>query len=796
MAWVDPPPFHEVKRTAETAYLRAQELLPLVERARSAAEEARGPAAEAEQRFQEAYARLTEVQGQAHSLQDELRARAGPALGGNEVVADAMLRHHAASRLEHFRDGLSNVAFWQPLPHTMQSLTWLNGATMLTQAAAVVSNEVAYLLGCVAVTMPLMDDSLWDVALHWSVAASSHAPWANKIPPGWHTSPAISHPRGSTAWETPLSVLAPVIDGEVATSAVVHSVLIQIPLDDFLKQRGGIKFVVRRTDGGAPEWIKPNDHSDFWLDFGPAIDIFNGLLRSGQAERVDEHDGDDTTPSEGKVVNNAKPTVMTSQEALEAIDGLEEWSWAVALSQENMDEDKEESTSDDDSFGQEIDAKNEKHAEAPMAQWVSAIDRWEVLGNSPPRQPPSLSRQVQHLRAILLAAQASELPVLPSDEASHSDLNRDNAGQTMQQQDLHGREKEIERAKLAADLLVRCEDVDDSFLQSYDAAALTARHAQQERERLWEAHTNATDEAARLQTEAFSATEAARRSVGAMRGRPAEVTVNELAALAAHVAGAEETSRTLWSGLWPFGSGRQLVFVGQKVCRVGGLDAHIVIQVYLEGEAAAVKAAVEAFKAAEEREALNDEQASSDDQDLVGPWQAAASVADRPTSSSSPPSPLQSGAAGSCTVDVVSSQRCAFDTAIIAVAAGESFPDSGLHAPVHLHLGAVSHQHAKWMQLPARWESVPPSNEAIDGPLPWIPMQTYAMTRSDGSPAAVDPVLHAACLRLPFGEAGARHAPRGLEMVLKTADHRWVQQADGKNFYIELPVVAVTGGQQ
>jgi hypothetical protein len=224
------PPYGEIKSAAEAAYERAAAALPQLERAQAAASQAREPAADAERRWQEAHSRVSEVQGQAHAALQEVRAGAEAALGGADLVTAQMLRHHASRRLAAFRAGLGEVSLWRDFAPDERRLSWLPGAAMAGQVAACVSGGEAWVVAVVAVARPPLDDSLRGVLLHWGVADGPGAGWMGAIPQGWRTEPGVSQPCGATAWETGMAAHAPVLEGEPATSAVVHSVLIQVPM--------------------------------------------------------------------------------------------------------------------------------------------------------------------------------------------------------------------------------------------------------------------------------------------------------------------------------------------------------------------------------------------------------------------------------------------------------------------------------------------------------------------------------------------------------------------------------------
>ena len=141
--------------------------------------------------------------------------------------------------------------------------------------------------------------------------------------------------------------------------------------------------------------------------------------------------------------------------------------------------------------------------------------------------------------------------------------------------------------------------------------------------------------------------------------------------------------------------------------------------------------------------------------------------------------------------------RPAFDTVVVSVTVAEAFPKNALDAPILLHFGAVPHHNGKWRAPPSGWKSFPTEGSAEGSPppsapgsLPWVPLQPFTITRTDGSVVFVDPVRYGACLRFPLTEV-ADCGARGIEFVLKTRDGRWLQpgSGNGDNFYMELPAL-------
>lgn len=785
--------FESLKESAEDGYSRALSLLPSLQRALNAAESARVPAAEADVAWQEAYNTLTSIQGEAHDMQKELKDKSLEAFGGPVLMAEALLRHHVAQRIQTYRNETSDVTFWEALAQNSSRLEWLPGATMLTQIAVMVVENVPCVVGCVAVCMPL-DSSLRDVVIHWSVAENSFAPWAKRIPNGWRTCPDVSHPRGSSAWETPMSIHAPVIRGESITSTVVHSVLLQIPLEDFLDSGGGIKFVLRRADGGHPEWIKLGDHIDFWLDFEPALTTLSSLIKSENAS---------VASTEGVAVAQSN-SVGLKKLSSRHVDSLDEWGWARALgTSSNTNQESIRSASKTQGkelfYGRtEILRYTASIVEEAYKHWAEAIERWDQLGDFPPRQPPSLSRQVKEAQ-IILSTFKEDLDAVLFDLERAKKLLQDE-GQIaipadLQEEMLERWRKDIQRqSQIVSDVLKKTEEVDDTLLNSYDAAALKSRTTQQERERLWEIYTHAKDEAHHLQMEALSATDKARKDLGTLRGRSQEIGKEELSALAYHIVKANNTSSSAWSSLWPFGTGRQSVFVQQKAFQTGGINGSMIAQIYLEGDSNKIRKVFEDYRMIYSHDHKGD--AGEEENVLIAlERDFVKTVLDRVMEKNK-----LSGAQASSNDTLsktkgTSKHSQVFDTVIVSIAMGEAFPNGNLRAPVMLHMGSVVHQGAKWRPLPHGWTADNDSNTAEEcqgaDQLPWIPMKTFEMSESDGTPAAVDPLLHAICIRIPLVEI-SKSGVKGLELVFKTSDGRWIQLHGGGNFHVEIPVSAVS----
>lgn len=810
--------FQEIKTEADQAYTRACELLPALEEAQSIAHDAHEPAQEADRIWQDAHNRLSEVIGQAHATINELRDGAETALGGGNSVTADMLRHHANYRLDSFKDSLrGETALYKRFKPNLQQLSWLPGAALITQSAVCISEEVPYLLACISIAMPPLHDDLRSMLLHWSLSDSPAAAWANSIPQGWHTSPGVSQPYGLTAWQTNFGPYAPVIGGEAASSATVFSVVVQIPIEGFLEEQGGVKFVLKRSDGGHPEWIKPGNNSDFWVDFSEPIALYR-KVRLASEKLEFEAAASALASSSAEAITTfpapAKPTTFTEEDlSAIAVDSLDAWGWAraIALSSRDMSssgsedeaqaqaqaiigEAKEGNSVAVDETSDEINTMLEKDEEEKPSGWLAAISSWEPIGDYPAQPSFALSKQVQQLRLILSAAQHHLHDQNDNSTNTESEFSSSNNNEVESE-----KENQAQRAQQVAALLSRCHEVDET-LQIYDAASLEARRAQQEKERLWEMYKTASDEASRLAIEVSAAVESARRHAATLRGRSAEVTQHDLETVASQMAESSGNGDSSSGSFWPFsafGSGdsvrRQVAFVSQNVAHVAGLDATMLMQVYLEGNARGVQAALSGTTYSSATGVLTTDSSEASSALSTNP--------DTDNGAEASPTTLDNTDATSA---APKKPPPAFDTIVISICVAESFPhtttntSAGLLAPVLLHFGAVPHQHGKWRAPPVGWKSQPSEGSiegspapAAPGTLPWVPLQQFTITKKDGSPAFVDPIMHGACLRLPLAEVAASGI-RGLEFVLKTTEEgSWLMPASGQggNFYVEIPLL-------
>lgn len=269
--------FEELRTAASEAVASAQSKLPLLEQAKTTAERAKDPAADAERVWQEAHARLTRLQQEANSTIKQLREDVTAAAGGEEGATAALLERHVSERLEHYRVNHNLVASndWKVYAPRDLPLSSIPGGRMMYQLAAAEVEGAKYAVVALGIANPFLFDNLRSLLLHWGCTEGAHAGWSQP-PKGWHTSPGVSTPAGSLAWETVLGAFAPVMQGEPVIDSAAYSVVLQVPLEGSLELRGGIKAVLKRTDGGQPEWIKAGQHNngDFFLDFQPVINHF------------------------------------------------------------------------------------------------------------------------------------------------------------------------------------------------------------------------------------------------------------------------------------------------------------------------------------------------------------------------------------------------------------------------------------------------------------------------------------------------------------------------------------------
>ncbi|KAL4425473.1 hypothetical protein ABPG75_009489 [Micractinium tetrahymenae] len=754
--------FAELRAAASEAVSSAQSKLPALEQAKRSAEQHREPAAEAERQWQELHGRLTALQAEAASAMKELRSGVVATAGSEPVATMAVLRSHVAERLQHFQEshGLAGAQEWRVFRPTDLPLHSIPGGRMAYQVAAVDDDGQRYAVVAVAISNPFLVENLRSLIMHWGVAEGPGSGWTQP-PKGWHSSPGVSTPAGDRAWETVFGAFAPVVQGEPLVDATVYSVVLQIPLEGMLELRGGVKCVLRRTDHGQPEWIKagPHNNGDFFLDFSPAIQMFERRRRAVQAAAIAQarEAARLAALEKAAAAAKAKGDRAATKELAAAVK-----EWANLL----------ESDEWDDSAGEE------PPEEEPVPVLVSSIDDEEPVGPEPPRW-------IQQIESY---TQLSDLP----SERTTSDHVR-----TLHRLATAVAEARHDGATEARDLLSRCLEV-ERLLQQVDLLELNTRAAQQEKEQLQAMYKSAMDESAHLMNELTHAAEAARRTAVKLRGRETEVTQRDLEAVAQQAA-EELLKKSSGGGFWPFKEEeRQLVFVQQKVMEVAGMDATVVVQVFVEGTKAAVEAATSPKKAAADSEGEEDEEAA---EEVAAADSAAAAAADgKPAAAAGGKKEAKEAAKekkggkekeGAKGKKRKEKKAPGFEHVVLGVAVGEAFPDNHIKTPIIMHMGCVAHQYAKWRPPPLKWSCTPAAVSEEGASASQVPFQRYRIAAEGGASVFVDPTLFALALRMPLKDCLAESV-RGVEFVLKTGDGEWLSWQHGhsqvSNFYAELPV--------
>ena len=238
---------------AERSYERAQQFLPSLGRAREVAALAKEPAANAELEWQEAHKALSDIQSRAHESIEMLKREVAQQVlnlntariqqtteegeySGHRDVTQETIVHHMNFRLASFLESKSSesVGLWKHMPTgAIEPLSWLPGGWLGMQSAVCCIQGEMYLIGCICVAMSPFDTSLRSLLLHWSVSEEAGGSWLGSIPSGWHTDPSISQPCGPNAWQTNFATYFPRTgqgEGEKCTGILVHSVLLQIPM--------------------------------------------------------------------------------------------------------------------------------------------------------------------------------------------------------------------------------------------------------------------------------------------------------------------------------------------------------------------------------------------------------------------------------------------------------------------------------------------------------------------------------------------------------------------------------------
>ncbi|PSC76234.1 Pyruvate phosphate dikinase,PEP pyruvate-binding [Micractinium conductrix] len=761
-----PPPraaadFAELRSTAADAVSSAQSKLPALEAAKAAAEEHREPAGEAERRWQELHGQLTTLQKDAVKAQKQLREGVVAAAGGEAVATHALVHCHLSHRLAQFRanHGLAGAQEWKEWRARDLPLNSIPGGKIAYQLAAVEQDGERYAVVALAIASPFLFENLRSLVMHWGCTEGANAGWGQP-PKGWHSSPSVSTPAGDRAWETVFGAFAPVIQGETAPDAAVYSVVLQVPLEGFLELRGGVKCVLRRTDHGQPEWIKAGQHNngDFFLDFAPAIKMFERRRRAVQAAAIAQ--AREAAVAAARAAAAAvfeKAAADRAKAAGEASRNVKEWA--------NMLESDEWGDTDIEALVKEAvpsaapmpDALEEEKEEAAGPEpprWVHQVERFEALSDLPQERTTAQNVRCLHRIAVAVA------------EARHDGSHE------------------------ARELLDRCLEV-ERLLSQVDLLELNTRAAQQEKENLQALYKSAKDESVHLMQELTHAADAARRTAVKLRGRDTEVTVRDLEAVAQQAA-QELLKKSGGGGFWPFKEEeRQLVFVQQKVMAVAGMDAAVVVQVFVEGTKAAVEAAIAPPKPAPE-------ETDSDDSESEGVELNGAAANGASANGTSPEPPAADGEGKKKKKPTKKKEKKekekakpGFEHVVLGISVAEEFPDDRLKTPLIMHLGCVAHQYAKWHAPPAKWGCAPPAVSEEGASASQVPFQRYRIAAAAGASVFVDPTLFALALRFPLKEC-LHESVRGIEFVLKTDDGQWLSWSHGhgavSNFYAELPV--------
>ncbi|PRW58962.1 Pyruvate phosphate dikinase,PEP pyruvate-binding [Chlorella sorokiniana] len=781
--------FQQLRSTAQDSVAAAQAKLSALEAAQRTAAQAREPAAEAERHWQDLHSRLTALTHEAQEATKSLRTAVTAAAGGEAEATHALLQVHMKERLDGYKSthGLSLASEWKLYPVQDLPLHSIPGGRMLYQLAAAEVEGQPFAIVAVGISNPFMFDNLRSLLMHWGVSEGLNGQWGQP-PRGWHTSPGVSTPAGDRAWDTVLGAFAPVMRGEAVTDAAVYSVVLQIPLEGALEVKGGIKCVLRRTDHGQPEWIKAGQHNnaDFFLDFQPAVAFFRRKRRAAQKAAIAAaRTAAKAAGGRGRGRSSSRsPNPPRSKKGRKK-------DWASLMSWDESDT--------DDDWGPELElpvsASKAAALAAPSNKKVQVVQEESDDEESDDEEPEVLrSAEIDdHLLPtwVTKVDQFVQLSDLPQERSQASHLKclghvAAAIAQTGGDRQLTDRVRQLE-----------------GLLQQVDLLELSSRAAQQEKEQLQAMLKQAQDESSHLLHEIGNVADSARRTAVKLRGRETEVTQRDLEAVAQQVA--DELLRKASGGgsFWhnPFAKEeeRQLVFVQQKVMDLTGLDAQLVVQVFVEGTRVAVEAAAAAAStSANGNGAVNG--ASKIDAAFVANSLAASSAAEAAAAAAAAAEAAETnGAAGkkkggrkaTKKKEEKEKEKPGFDHVVLGVAVAEKFPDGRLKTPLILHLGCVAHQSAKWQAPPEQWLANPSSvSVSVHGSASQIPLQRYSIAAEDGGPVFVDPALFGLAIRLPLKEC-LQQGIGGVEFVLKTFDGQWLSWEQGhhsSNFYMDLPL--------
>lgn len=788
--------FSELKGAAEEAYNHACQILPDLEKAQHEASVAELPLHKAEAQWQQAFDILENIKHQANEAITTIRDGTIYSLGGIDTAESALLINHATTRLDQFKSHLDDqghhdanpVTKWKLIdPPTDQKLTWIPGARMVTQLAACTISDVNHVVAVIAVSGPFLEQVLNGLVLHWGVVPHPSSGWAHPSP-GWHTHPNISYPTGQVAMETVMAEYAPVMAGSrTVDMAHVFSVVVQLPLQGPVldTDTAGIKFVLRRTDHQPPEWVKPHNNGDFYCDIAPVAKYFE--QKEAAVEQRIAFQKAFEMPSAPRSFDEVDLSTLA--------DGLEDWDWARALGSDDELEEKIAAikgrpTADAIRASMEEEEREkvmmilEKEVAAviaasaaatpplPPPAWMKGVEGWTHVGDEEHVENirhDGLERKLHHMRCILEMVNYHQ----------HSHENQEEETSTSSEDSSPSPSREEMKQKVG-ELLEKCNNV-ESLLQKYDASELAAKVAQQEKECLQVILKEATNTASHLQHELTIALDTARKASVALRGRRTEVTLDDLETLC-HQLAKQSVHESNNNGWWNTivqnfnPENRTQVFYRQKEMEVAGMDAHVLVQVYMEGSM---------------KEADEDEERGVDG--------AAANSEDENNATN--------------IIKKKKEPSLAFDTVVMSIVAAEEFPDGRLTSPCNLHLGCVNHQYGQWSAPPSGWWAS--SAENSSGPRPAtdnttrsnsygddgktsssVALSSYKTYDKNGQPVFVNPVLYGTSLRMPL-KGLVENKSRGVAFVLKTggggevSPERWLswQHGNGQtaDFYVELP---------
>lgn len=702
--------------TLPDIYSEAANKLQQLKEARKNAIEMDRPAAQSEKEWQDADARERDLQDEVNTSLKRLEESCQDLLGLGLVddvgsPGEDMVLQHMAFRLkqvlEHERAAGKDVQVWKEFEGNVyvDALRGLPGGNLGQQIACCCIDERPYLVACVAVaTNPFKEGFPRGLLLHWSVTDRADGEWHTDIPRGWHTFPGISQPCGNRAWETMFGNYSPVLsaDGTACVSHIsVASVIAMIPMEGFLEQGGGIKFVVKRTDGGGEVWIKSHRGDDLYLDMDTAIRYLNPpqlqqsikgdgtKTKSALSTSLDASNTDEDVPGDDALVGGMEEEEAEEEEE----ESLSAWSWARALAEDII------------SVSTEVRCSYEpKHA------WLQQVLAWREVTDFATH---SVSQYVQEIRLLLQSVG--------------------------QNSDIRGARKE-ELSELLRHLGDECTRLEDG-VQSLHAAEMTSRQLQLEKERLCELRDSAMKESNRMESELQRCVGETRRMLVQDAGRDSEVILKDLGQLCKSQVLGDGKRGLFKSFLRESEPSYAHIFVSEATDKVQGIDAHVVSHVYLEGDAAAV------------RDALQDTDEERDET-------AAAASSNRIKASP-------------------------FEAVVVSICFGEDFPGKISNSKLLLHHGLVSGRHGKWQQLP-KGSDIPIQRRG-ESTETSVDFEAYVLQHTSGNPVFVEPILRGVCLRFPVEELRSKRL-RGMEFVLFSRE-TWLQKEGGENFYVEFPLI-------